>query len=383
MQQLNNMAPVKTAVVGCGDISDIYFQNMIERFKILDVVKCCSRGGASAEAKALKYGIEKSTLEDILADPNIELVVNLTPAPQHYAIIKAALDAGKHVYTEKVITPEINEAMDLYALAQSRGLCLCSAPDHFLGSAWQCARELIDAGMLGQITSVFASIGQNVGSIVERLGFVNEAAGGIGYDFGIYLVTAMVSLLGPVTEVCGFTRNRFPNRIHKEISHPEFGMPYDFKNEDLMSGSIQFSSGAVGTIHLNGNTIMAAPPQFMIYGTDGILSLPNPGLFSGEVKLYRPGSFEPVVQVPAHGFDHNSRGVGVAEMAWAIRQSRPARAAAPLGIHCLEILHGIEESTYSKQFYTLTTTCQRPDALPKGYLGMKTFSFSEEGALVI
>ncbi len=382
MGLLNDFSPVKTAVIGCGDISDIYFQNMIQRFKILEIVKCCSRGGASAEAKAEQYGIQKSTMEDILADPEIELIVNLTPAPQHYPIIRAALEAGKHVYTEKVITPSVDQTRELLSMAGSRNLYLCSAPDHFLGSAWQCAREIIDSGFIGEVTSVFASIGQNVGSIAERLGFVNEPAGGIGYDFGIYLTTEMVALLGPATEVCGISRTRFPKRVHKDIAHPQFGSTYMFNNEDLMIGSIQFASGAAAAIHLNGNTIMSAPPQFMIYGTDGILSLPNPGLFSGDVKLYRPGSFEPVAQIPAHGFDHNSRGVGVAEMAWAIRQNRPARASAALGLHCQEILQGIETSCKTKTFYEMTTTCERPAVLPRGYMGLEAFSFGEEGALV-
>ena len=382
MNTLKDTKPVKTAVIGCGDISDIYFQNMIRRFKILDVVKCCSRKGASAEAKAKQYGIEKSTMADILADPEIELIVNLTPAPQHSSIIRAALEAGKHIYTEKVITPDINETKALVALAESKNLYLCCAPDHFLGSAWQCAREIIDSGFIGEVTSVFASIGQNMGSIAERLGFVNEPAGGIGFDFGIYLTTEMVALLGPATEVCGIAQTRFPDRVHRDISHREFGCAYRYNNEDTMIGSIQFANGATGAIHLNGNTIMAAPPLFMIYGTEGILSLPNPGLFSGDVILYRPGSFEPVAQVPAHGFDHNSRGVGVAEMAWAIRQNRPARAAAALGLHCQEILQGIVTSWENHQYYQMTTTCGRPPVLPKGYQGMESFSFSEEGALV-
>lgn len=383
MGLIQDTKKVRTAIVGCGSISDIYFQNMIQRFQILDVVKCCSKGGNSAVKKAEQYGVEKSTLDELLSDPSIELIVNLTPAPQHYDIIKAALEAGKHVYTEKVLTPDLDSAKALMALAKEKGLYLCVAPDLFLGSAWQCARELIDRGMIGEVTSVLASINQNVGDICEMLGFVNEPGGGIAYDFGIYLISAMVHLLGPVESVCGIMQNRFPDRIYRSAANPCFGEPYTFINDSMLSGTLAFKSGAVGSIHMNGTSVSTPLPMFMVYGTEGILSLPNPGLFSGEVKLYRAGSLEPSIQVPAHGLNENSRSAGVAEMAWAIRQKRPARASAEFGVHCLEAIWGLEQSSRSKSFYTMTTSCERPKALPRGFLGKSFFSVDEEGALVL
>lgn len=378
----HNVKPVKTAIIGCGDISDIYFENLIHRFSIIDLVKCASKGGASAQVKSEKYGIQKSTVEDIMADPEIELIVNLTPAPAHYTLIHQALQSGKHVYTEKVITPESENAKELIELAKSKNLYLCSAPDHFLGSAWQHARDMIDRGMLGTITSVYACVSQDMNVFADRLAFINEPAGGIGFDFGIYLITEMVGLLGPVKGVCGIVETMCPNRIHKQITHPHFGESYTYVNEDMMMGSLKFASGAIGTIHLNGNSILSAPPQFLIYGTEGVLSLPNPGLFSGEMKFFRPGSFEPIDQISAFGFPHNSRGVGVAEMAWALRQNRTARADAQLGSHCLEVLQGLQISSQTRQFYTLQSSCTRPEPLESGYRGMQTFAFDEEGAIV-
>lgn len=383
MGLFNEIKKVRTAVVGCGSISDIYFQNMIHRFQILDVVKCCSKGGRSAVQKAVKYGIASSTLEEILEDASIELIVNLTPAPEHYRIIRAALEAGKHVYTEKVLTPDMVSAKELMDLAREKGLYLCVAPDLFLGSAWQCARELIDRGMIGEVTSVLASINQNVGDICEMFGFVNEPAGGIGHDFGIYLISAMVHLLGPVKSVCGVMQNRFPERIYRSAANPHFGEKYTFNNESLMSSTLMFENGAVGTIHMNGTTVSTPLPMFMVYGTQGILSLPNPGLFSGDVKLYRAGSLEPSLQIPAHGLNENSRSAGVAEMAWAIRQHRPARASAGFAVHCLEIICGIEQSSRTQAYYTMTTTCERPQPLPRGFMGKDFFSVDEEGALAL
>ena len=380
--KLSEVKPMKTAIVGCGAISDIFFKNFTERFSIIDLVKCCSRNGASAEAKAAQYNIEASTLEEILADPEIELVVNLTPASQHYDIIKSALEAGKHVFTEKVITPDFRTTQELIDLAEEKGLILCSEPDHFMGSSWQTAREYVDGGIIGEVTSITASVSNNVGAQADYLRFVNDVAGGVAYDFGIYLVTQFVSLLGPVDEVCGVMMTQRPDRVHREVKTRGFGEEYEFISQDIASATLKFKNGAIGVLHLNGNSVLEAPQRFMVYGTQGALSLPLGATFSGDMALYRPGSFAPQPLITAHAFDHDSRGVGCAEMAWSIRLGRKPRAYADLGLHCLEVLQGIEESCKTKSFYKMTTSCERPEPLPKGYRGIPTLSNSEEGSLV-
>ena len=377
--------PVKTAIVGCGSISDIFFQNFKDRFEIIDLVKCCSKGRKSAEAKAQQYGIEASTYEEILADPQIELIVNVTPATQHYSIIKAALEAGKHVYSEKVITPDYRQTRELLELARSKGLLFGSEPDHFLGSAWQCARELIDAGLIGEVTSIDVALSQNISTVAEHLRFVNEPGGGIGFDYGIYTITQLVALLGPAAEVCGIMITQQPDRVYKNIASPGFGDSYTYINENISAATILFRNNAVASIHMNGNSLLEAPASFTIYGTLGVLSMPQGSTFSGDIKLYRAGSFEPTAVLPCHGFDHDSRGVGAAELAWALRLGRTPRADASLGLHCQEIIQGIKTSFETRQFYKLTTECSRPAPLPKGFRKLMGpppwFYFAEEGSL--
>ena len=174
---------------------------------------------------------------------------------QHFDVIKAALEAGKHVYTEKVITPDYHLTQELIDLAQEKGLLLCSEPDHFMGSSWQCAREYIDAGIIGNVTSMAATVSQNIGAIADRLRFINEPAGGVAYDFGIYLITQMVSLLGPAKEVCGILATQVSERVHQNVANPDFGNGYTFQNEDMAAAVIRFANGAVAVIHLNGNSI--------------------------------------------------------------------------------------------------------------------------------
>ena len=380
---MTQIQKVKTAIVGCGGISDIFFKNFTERFEIIDLVKCCSRGKASADRKAQQYGIESSTLEEILADPEIELIVNLTPPGEHYAAIKAALEAGKHVYTEKTITTDFRQTQELVALAEEMGLYFGCEPDHFLGSAWQCAREYVDGGIIGDVTSAVVSVSQNYGVTADRIRFATQPGGGPGYDFGIYLVTQLVSLLGSAREVSGMMLTQRPERVHGDLKRADFGEPYTYQNEDIATASILFESGAVAVIHINGNSILDGPAPFLLYGTAGVLSLPLAATFSGDMQMYRPGSFQPVPVLSAHGFDHDSRGVGAAELAWSLRLGRRPRASADLGLHCQEILHGIQQSFETHRFYQLSTRVERPAPLPKGHRGLPGFCFPEESSLVI
>ncbi len=150
--------PVKTAVVGCGAISDAYLGTMTNKFKILDVVGCCDRNPEKAQGKAQKYGIKALTMEEILADDSIEIVVNLTTPTAHHSVIKQLLEAGKHVYTEKVLAVELDHAAELVKIADQKNLYLGAAPDTFLGSAIQTARYVVDSGMIGEITSCYCCI---------------------------------------------------------------------------------------------------------------------------------------------------------------------------------------------------------------------------------
>ena len=150
--------PVKTAIVGCGAISDAYLTTMTNKFKILDVVGCCDRNAEKAQATAQKYGIKVLSMEEILADASIEIVVNLTTPTAHYPVIKQLLEAGKHVYTEKVLSVELEHAAELVKIADQKKLYLGAAPDTFLGSAIQTARYVVESGMIGDITSCYCCL---------------------------------------------------------------------------------------------------------------------------------------------------------------------------------------------------------------------------------
>ncbi len=375
--------PVKTAVVGCGAISDAYFNTMINRFKILEVVGCCDRNPDKAQAQANKYGLKVLSLEEILADDSIEMVVNLTTPVAHFAVIKQLLEGGKHVYTEKVLAVELEQAAELVRIAAERQLYLGAAPDTFLGSAIQTARYVVDSGMLGEITSCYCALTRDGDLLNRAFPFTAKPGGGIGFDVGIYYITALLSILGPVKEVAGIVRTRNPERPDYTLDH--FGEPFSIECENLMAGTLQFDCGTVGTMLFDSNSIFILPekPHVVLCGTLGIMYMADPNSFGGDVKVILKGNNEPSVVPSSHAFSEVSRGIGVAEMAWSMRLGRNNRASKEMAYHALEVLHGIVTSSATKSNQVMQSTFEKTPPIPRGYTGPDFFKFIDEIGIAI
>lgn len=377
------MKKVRTAVIGCGAISDRYLGNLSSMFSIIELAACCNRTHAKAVQKAEKYGIRAMTLEEILADESIEMVINLTNPPSHYDVSKQCLLAGKHVYTEKVITLRLEEARELLEIADARGLYLGAAPDTFLGSAIQTARRAVDTGMIGEITSCFAFCPRDNKTFAEVLPFLADEGAGIGFDVGIYYITALLSILGPVKRVSGAIRQD-PQReaVHFRPSDPRFGEKYRFVPETVMVGSVEFANGVLGSLHFNSDCIFPEKPMLAICGTEGILTMADPNCFGGKVYIRAKGS-DQELELPNHfGFTENSRGVGAAEMAWSLRRGRSPRASKEMAYHALELLCGIVRSHQEGAAYSMLSSFEKPQPLPRGYLDFEYNESDPEAALV-
>ena len=356
------MKKMRVGVVGSGQISSIYLKNMIHTFENLEVVACCARSMESAEKRAAEFGIEARTYQQILDDKTIGMVVVLTPAPTHYELIKAALLAGKHVYTEKVMTHELALAQDLVALAKEKGLYLGAAPDTFLGAAWQQARRILDSGELGEVTSFHINMNSCLDRNLCKYLFLRQPAGGICYDMGVYYLTNLINLLGPIKEVCAVVENRKPVRIGCVEDGADFGKPYAYDNEAQVSAILRTESGITGTFVQNGESIGANQLIFRLYGTKAVAELPDPNAFGGKVTLIRSRTdiTAPENDLP---YGENSRGIGPAEMAQAIAEGRQNRASAQLALHVLDVIESMMESTKTGAFVQVKSTCQRPEVL--------------------
>jgi predicted dehydrogenase len=364
------MEKKKTGVVGVGAISDIFLENMIGRFHNLDVVGCTARNRERIQAKAEKHGIAAMTMDEMFADPSIEIIVNLTPVPAHYEIIKRALEAGKHVYTEKSLALNFAQAKELLALSESKGLRLGCAPDTFLGSGIQTAAAAIDSGMIGDVTGFTIMLNRGLGLIYESVGFLRQPGGGVGYDYGIYALTSLFSVLGPAVDVCGFAQTNRPVRDYQFEQGQ--GKPYAIENENVMVAAVRMRNGALGSITFNGDSIFPEEPYLLIQGTKGMLRLPDPNAFGGEVVLLtgfthphqiRDGGRQITILPTRHKYSENCRGIGVADMAAAMDENRPHRASATMATHLLELLDGIVASSQSRKYVPLTCTFDRPAPL--------------------
>ena len=369
---------MKTAVVGCGMISNIYIKNLKNLFSIIDLVAVGDRNPAAAEEKARTYGVPRvMTIDEIAASDEIELVINLTPAFAHYSIIRQMLLAGKHVWTEKVITGTLEEARELLALADEKGLYLGVAPDTVLGAGIQTARRALDTGMIGTVSSGVVTINRNQPLNAELFGFLRGPGGSLPYDVGVYYIAALLCLLGPVQSVTAFGA---PAPVHS----PQFlyangeAAPWQIPGSNVISAALRFRSGALVSVLFDGNTVGAEQHNFILFGSRGILKVGDPEKFGSPCSVVY--AHQPECVLPfTHGYDgrntldptpfdfYGHRGVGVAEMAYAIRQGRPNRCSKEYGLHCLEILEAMERSAAAGETVSLTSCFDGMKPLAPGY----------------
>lgn len=357
---------MKTAVVGCGSISGIYLHNMIHNFRNLEVTACCARHMESAQKRGEEFGIRACTYEEILKDPQIELVVILTPAPAHYELILQALQAGKHVYTEKTMTLDYKSARELAELASQKGLYLGAAPDTFLGSSLQTAKRAIDQGLIGEVTSFTANANRNLDILAGAHQFLRMPGGGILYDYGVYYLTALVSLLGPVKTVSAAIKNRKPVRINAYEQSPDYGKEFAYPNESQVMAVLELENGVSGTFSLNGDSVAGDLSVFYIYGTKGILKLSDPNQFGGTVELFKGGSQPAEILNYDLPYSENSRGVGVSEMAAAALSRKKNRACKEMACHVLDVMEQMMKSSGTGRTCEVDSSCERPETFTEG-----------------
>jgi predicted dehydrogenase len=353
---------VRVGLVGCGVISGIYLQNA-KRFPILDVVACADLVPQRAAARAAEYGISRTaSVADLLADPEIELVLNLTVPAAHAEIAFAAVAAGKSVYNEKPLTISLEDGRRLVDLAAAKGVRVGCAPDTFLGAGLQTCRALIDQGAIGEPVAATASmLCHGHESWHPDPSFYYQPGGGPLFDMGPYYLTALVSLLGPIRRVTGSARASFAQRTI--TSKPRTGETIDVRVPTHTAAVLDFADGAIATFVASFD-VWARETRIEIYGSDGTLGVPDPNSFGGPVLLRRPGTADWEETPLNRDYADNSRGLGVADMAAAIRESRPHRASGDLALHVLETMHAVHCASDEGRHVELTSRVERPAPLP-------------------
>ncbi len=351
------MQKLKVGIIGCGNISSIYFKNC-QTLQSLEIVACADLDLERAKDKAEEFSINAYSVEEMLADSEINIIVNLTIPAAHGQVSIQALEAGKHVYTEKPLAISLEEGKRVLELADAKGLRIGGAPDTFLGGGIQTSIKLIQDGWIGRPVAANAFFMSNgVEEWHPNPDFFYKTGGGPMFDMGPYYITALISLIGSVKRVTGSANISFAERETPEGRRISVEIPTH------IAGVLDFENGAVGTLVTSFDSWGNNLPRIEVYGEYGTLSIPDPNTFGGPVKYRRKGEKE-FKEVPlTHGYQSNSRGIGLADMAEAILEDRPHRANGNLTYHALEIMHGFHIASEQGKHYHLTSTVEQPELL--------------------
>ena len=356
---------VRIGIIGCGNISPAYFRGC-RAFDILDVVACADIDMDRARARAEEFGAAAWPVEEILADPAIQIVVNLTVPRAHAEVNLAAIAAGKHVYCEKPLAITRSDGQRTLAAAEKKGVRVGCAPDTFLGGGIQTCRKLIDDGVIGEPVAATAFMTcRGHESWHPDPAFYYQPGGGPMLDMGPYYLTALVNLIGPIRRVTGSTRITFPERL--VTSQPNYGTRIKVETATHVAGVVDFVNGAVGTIITSFDIWAANLPRIEIYGTEGSISVPDPNRFDGPVLLRRADSSD-WSDIPLTHSADVGRGIGVADMAYGLVYGRPHRASGELAYHILEVMHAFEDASQTGRHVDIESSCVQPAAFPIGLM---------------
>lgn len=356
------MERVGIGVIGCGNISAAYLK-AARIFPILDVKAVADVNPAAAEARGAEFGVPAMTVDALLADPAIEIVVNLTVPLAHVEVGLRAVAAGKHVHSEKPLGIDIAEARRLLDAAAAKDVRVGAAPDTFLGGAHQTCRRLIDEGAIGRPlagTAFFMCPGH------ERWhpspAFFYLRGGGPVLDMAPYYVTDLVNLLGPVARVAAITATGRPTRT--VTSQPLAGAAIPVEVATHAAATLEFVSGPVVTMVMSFDVPRHRHRPMELYGSEGSLAVPDPNWFGGQIEIgTAAGDWRLAITEHAYA-NGNFRIIGVADMAHAIRKNRPHRASGELAFHVLEVMEAVQRSSDEGRHIVIESRPERPAMLP-------------------
>jgi predicted dehydrogenase len=370
------MKPIEIGIIGCGNISHSYLKGAA-RSELVRVAAVADLSMEAAKAKAAEYGVQAVTVDQLLADPGIQIVINLTVPVAHAPVSLQIIEASKHVYSEKPLGIRHAEAEALMLAAKAKGLRVGCAPDTFLGAAHQACRRAVDAGKIGRPvagSAFFANHG--VEHWHPNPEFFFKRGGGPVLDMGPYYVTQLINLLGPVERVAA--QATMGSATRNVSSEPLKGSVIQVEVPTTINGVLSFANGASVTITTSWDVWKHRRAPFELYGTEGSMLVPDPNFFGGEPMVTtRDGDWMPL-EISAHPFGQPNRRtqsglhvadyriLGVLDMAAAIHGNRKHRASGELAMHVLEVLDALERSSIEGRHVMIETPCDRPEALPLG-----------------
>ena len=354
--------PLQVGLIGCGAISNAYFKGLAPFSSFAKIIACADLDLERARQKAVEHSVTKAcSVKELLDDPEIDVVLNLTVPGAHAAVNLSALKAGKHAYCEKPFSLTYNEGLQVLQEAQKRKLRVGCAPDTVLGGGIQTCRKLIDEGAIGEPVAATANmLCRGHESWHPSPAFYYQPGGGPLFDMGPYYLTALVTMLGPVKSVSALAKTMFKERLI--TSQPLHGTKIKVEVPTHLCGGLEFERGVVATVTMSFDVWAHHLPLLEIYGTEGSLQCPDPNTFGGEVLLWTAKKKE-WENFPLTHNDQVGRGIGLADMAAAIQQGRPHRMSGELGLHVVEVMEAFHRSARAGRKIAIQSCCRAPEPL--------------------
>lgn len=356
---------MKVGLIGCGNISRAYLNNGAS-FNQMKIVACADLRPEAAEARAKEFGLKAMSVEELLADSQIDTILNLTTPLSHIEINLRAIEAGKNVHCEKPFGLDREGARQVVKLAAKKNLRVGCAPDTFLGGGHQTCRKIIDDGLIGRVvcgTAFMLCHGHE--SWHPAPAFYYQKGGGPLFDMGPYYLTALVNMLGPVKKVTAITTRSTDLRQGIKAN---VGKTFPVEIDTHVSALLEFVSGAVITLITSFDVWKHSNlKDIELHGTEGSLHVPDPNCFDGDTRVFKAGLTSDWAPVDNHFiYNGNMRGIGLADMAAGIAANRPHRCNGDLAFHVLDIMCAICESAEKNVAIFIQSSCERPAPLPAG-----------------
>lgn len=357
-------------ILGCGVISTSYLR-LAPLFKGLEVRAVADIMPEAAKARAEEFNTNAQTVDELLANSEIDIIVNLTIPEVHYQVSKDIVSAGKHAYSEKPLVLSVEEGLDLKKTADANGVKVGCAPDTFLGGAHQQARNIIDSGKIGTITSGTCHVmSAGMEGWHPNPDFFFRPGGGPVLDVGPYYVANLINLVGPVKRVTAFASSAKSERTIG--SGPRKGEKVPVTTPTTIHTVLEFVNGALITLGASWDVQAHSHPNMELYGSEGSIFVPDPNFFGGDLTVVDASGERELVTPWDHplGIANQDRGdkpavanyrtAGFADMVQAIEAGRMPRASLETSLHGVDVMTSILKSAETGQAVTLQTTCERP-----------------------
>ncbi len=364
---------MRVGVIGCGNISDTYFKSQ-NIYNNINIVACADIINEISEKKANQYNIKSLSVEDLLKSDEVEIILNLTIPSAHKEIILKSLDNGKHCFSEKPLAINFSEGLEIQNLSKEKKLTIGCAPDTFLGASGQKSRKIIEQGTIGKIVlGTFNLMSHGMEDWHPNPDFFFKPGAGPIFDLGVYYITQLINLNGPIRSVNAISGTATKERVI--TSKPRYGQKILVETPTTLIGTLEFQNNSKIQFFCSWDVWKHSHSNMELYGLDGSIIIPDPNYFSGDILLSEKNNNwekinndEMLLGTPNYTDNDGSkianyRGVGLSDMINSIVQSKECRCSLDLSLHVLEVMELILKSSKDNKTYQLTTSPDQPKYL--------------------